>query len=222
MLTKIYYRIHRLFSDPAEREEYSKGYWQDKVRKAALILCQDTKGKLLEVGCGEGLFLVQLAKQNLNLEVWGIDNNAIRIEEAISKAQKAGLNNIKTDVQEAGNLSFAEASFDAIVCINVFFNMQAIDEIRRALAEMCRVCRNSGRIIFEIRNSRNPLLLLKYKLAKYYDYTVKDLPLHCYNPEEIEGLLKGLDLKVIRKIFIGAPLLRSLAPVIIYEAEKNV
>ena len=110
--------------------------------------------------------------------------------------------------------------FDAIVCINVFFNMDSLKSIELALKEMKRSCKNTGRIIFEFRNSANPLLKIKYKLARYYDGTVRDLHLNTYDPAQIEEILNNLDLIVTRKKFIGFPVPR-IAPVIMIEAKKR-
>lgn len=229
MLNNAYYWFHRLISQPQERGAYSGGYLQDKVRNKAVALCKSiSAGRVIEVGCGEGLFLRSLSAQNKNIEIWGVDNNASRLKKAEDKCRDVNLKNINLSLQEAGNLSFENNFFDAAICINVFFNMDSITSVINALYEMRRVCRKSGRIIFDFRNSTNPLLLLKYKLAPYYDSTVKNLPLKTYFPTQIERILKGLDLQIVSKIFIpplferGAGpfgfILESLAPIILIEA----
>jgi ubiquinone/menaquinone biosynthesis C-methylase UbiE len=220
MLKKFYCWFHRIISPPEQRGEYSSGYWQERIRKEALTLLRDIAGRVLEVGCGEGLFLVQLAKDNPHLAIWGIDNDIVRLEEADRKSKEKNLKNINLSLQEATRLSFENEYFDSIVCINVFFNMPSFDLVRQTLNQMKRVYKKSGRLIFEFRNSLNPLLLLKYGLARYYDATVKNLPLRCYRPRQIDSLLKDLNLKVKRKIFIGSFILKRFAPIILIEAEK--
>ncbi len=220
MLKKIYYWFHKLTSKPEERDEYSSGYWQDKVRKKTLLLCRGVKGRILEVGCGEGLFLTQLAKQDPVLEIWGVDNNPALLNKAETRIRESDFINTKLLIQEATNLSFEEAYFDTIICINVFFNLDSVDMVREVLNQMKRVCKKSGRIIFDIRNSTNFLLALKYKFARYYDETVKNLPLNTYNLRQIESILNGLNLKVVNKKFVGFPI-KIFAPIIIIEAKKE-
>lgn len=218
MLKKIYYLFYRLTSPAGERGEYSGGYWQRRVRQEALMLLDDLgKGRVIEVGCGEGFFLSQLAAKNPCLEIWGVDNNADRLKKAEDRCRDKKVN---LSLQDASALSFDDEFFDAIVCINVFFNMESLKSVELALREMKRSCKNTGRIIFEFRNSVNPLLKIKYKLARYYDGTLKGLSLNTYDPAEIEAILNNLGLIVTRKKIIGFPIPR-IAPVIMIEAKKR-
>ena len=97
MFEKIYYLFHRLLSKPDERGEYSGGYWQDMVRGKTLLLCRGLKGKVLEVGCGEGLFLVQLVRQNPDLGIWGIDNSDERLSQAKARLSEKNFASKKTE-----------------------------------------------------------------------------------------------------------------------------
>ena len=219
MLKKIYTWFHNLTSPAYERGEYSSGYWQDIVRRQALFLCRDLKGRLLEVGCGEGLFLARASAQNPDLEIQGVDNNASRLEKAGVVCKERKLNNISLSLEDAGDLSFADGSFDAVVCINVFFNLDSFQAVREVMIRLKHVCKNGGRIIFDFRNSLNPLLKVKYRLARYYDPTVKALPLNTYSPGQIESLVKELGLNIIRRRYVGFAL-RRFAPIIIIETQK--
>lgn len=218
MLERIYRLFHRLASPPGEREEYSRGYWQHRIRQEALKLCAGlNEGKVLEVGCGEGIFLNQLAAQNPCLEIWGVDNNADRLKKAEERRRNKKVN---LSLQDASALSFDNEFFDAIVCINVFFNMDSLKSVERALGEMKRSCKKAGRIIFEFRNSANSLLKIKYKLARYYDGTVNDIHLNTYDLAQIEEILNNLGMSITRKKFVGFPI-RQIAPVIMIEAKKR-
>lgn len=233
MLTKIYYWFHRLISKPEERGEHSSGYWLDKIRRETLMLCRDIRGKILEIGCGEGFFLMQLAKQNPYLEIWGIDNDSTRLNNAEKESKEKNLKNMHFTLEDATNLSFDDEYFDVVICINVFYNMESIELVRKTLGQMKRVCKKSGRLIFDFRNSLNPLLVLKYRFARYYDGTVKvkNLPLNTYNPEQIESILKNLNLKIVNKKFIPHLFsesagfigfsLKRFVPIVIVEAEKR-
>lgn len=219
MIKKLYHWLHRLTSNPEEREEYSGGYWQDMVRRQSLALCQGIKGKILEIGCGEGLFLSQLALQNPKAEIWGIDNNKDRLVQAEKRFSDKNLPNIRLSLQEAPNLSFADEYFDIIFCINVFFNMASLDLVEQTLTQMQRITKKGGRILFDFRNALNPLLKVKYKLARHYDDSVANLPLNAYRLKNIESILFSLGFRIIQKKFCGF-FLKSFAPIIIIEAEK--
>lgn len=219
MLKEFYYWFHKTISRPQERGEYSSGYWQDMVRTNALKLCESLDGNILEVGCGEGLFLTRLALAHKDKQIYGIDNCEDILQKADRRLKEKNIENVKLSCADATSLPFEDSYFDTVVCINVILNLDSIDVVKKALREITRVCKKEGKVIFDFRNSKNPLLYLKYKLASYYDKTVENLPLKTYRLEEILSLVEELDFKTIRKINLGFPLKRP-APIIILELKK--
>lgn len=219
MLERFYYWFRDVTSRPEERGEYSSGYWQDLIRQGARDMCRSGDGRLLEVGCGEGLLLAQLIKAFPGLEVWGVDGWS----EILSRARKR-LEGIRSGVSlhkaDAADLPFKDCFFDTVVCVNVYYNMESIQKVRNAILEMARVCKRGGRIVFDIRNSLNPLLVVKYKLARYYDATVTTLPLNTYNPGQIRSILKEAGFEVVqeRPLFFN---FKPLAPIIMFEAVRK-
>lgn len=221
MLKKIYSLFHTFISKSGERREYSGGYWQHKVREKALSLCDGAKnGKVLEIGCGEGFFLCELASKNPQSLIWGIDNNTQRLMKAETRCMDKGIKNINLSVANAQKLLFADKFFDLTVCINVFLNMESIAQVREVLKEVKRTSKNNAKFIFDFRNSANIFLKIKYKFAPYYDNTVKDLPLKTYAFREIEELLSELHFNISSKEHIGFGF-GKFSPIIIIEAENK-
>jgi ubiquinone/menaquinone biosynthesis C-methylase UbiE len=216
MIFGLYYRLHRFLSRRDERGEYSSGVWQDKIRSQTLPLCLSGGDRILEVGCGEGLFLGQLAQADPRFKLWGVDNSVERIEQA--RKRLAG-KDARLSAQDATQLSFGNESFDTVVCVNVFFNMPSIEAVNKTLAEMRRVCKTGGTIIFDFRNARNFLLAIKYRLAPFYDKTVKDLPLKTYHARQFQAMLDPIRVKMIQQIAIGFPV-KAMAPIILIKAQK--
>ncbi|MDD5044352.1 MAG: class I SAM-dependent methyltransferase [Candidatus Omnitrophica bacterium] len=216
MFEKIYYWLHRRISNPRERGEYSSGLWQDLVRKNTLALCIDKKENFLEVGCGEGLFLQQLAEKCPNLSLFGVDP----WNEILERARKKNIKNTRFYVASAQAMPFEQNFFDGVACINVFFNLPYDKDVISSLKEISRVSKKGAKIIFDIRNSLNPLLFLKYKFAKYYDKTVKDLPLRTYSLKKMTGYLNECGMEITKKIYLGFPY-NIFSPIIIMEARKR-
>ena len=216
MIKRIYYWLHDKTSLARERGEYSSGTWQDAVRKQALDLCAAKPGDILEVGCGEGLFLKQLKNKKPEARLWGIDNSPERIQQA---KQRLGAQ-ANLYVASATDLPFADNFFDAAVCINVIFNLPSADIVRQVLAEMQRVVKPEGAVIFDFRNAANWLLWVKYKLAPLYDATVRNLPLKTYYLSDIEDMCRQQKL-VIRASHSLGGMGKSMAPLILIEACKT-
>jgi ubiquinone/menaquinone biosynthesis C-methylase UbiE len=218
MIKRFYSWLYRITALPDERGEYSGGRWEALVRSRALELCRGATGKALEIGFGSGLFTLKLASQEPGLDVWGIDNNSLLLAQVLKKAADRKLVNLRLAIEDAKRLSFADGMFDRVICVNLFLNI-GFEPMAAILKEMKRVCSDTGRLIFEFRNSRNLFFVLKYRLSKYYDDTAP-YPLYTYSPEKIAGLLSKAGLKVKSKIEMGFPVKRY-APIVIIEAVKT-
>ena len=190
------------------------------IRAEALDLCRSDEGRVLEVGCGEGLFIAKLAKERPDLDICGVDIWKDILDKAKGRFEENDITNVKLHHCDASSLVFENGFFDVVVCINVFFNLPSEQKFNESLQEISRVCKSGGKIILDIRNSMNPLLWVKYRLAKYYDETVRDLPLKTYRLKKVTSFLKQHDFEIVNKRYIGFP--RSVfAPVIVVEARRR-
>ncbi len=89
LLQRLYYRWRDWTSKPSERGKRHAGHWQGEARDRALEMCQYATGRLLEIGCGEGLFLNAFLLRNHQAEVWGLDNYDAMLEAAKSELPAA-------------------------------------------------------------------------------------------------------------------------------------
>ncbi|MFC1496716.1 class I SAM-dependent methyltransferase [Candidatus Margulisiibacteriota bacterium] len=209
MITKLYRKILDIFSKAGEQGEYSAGYLQNKVREKALLWCQSLNGKLLEIGCGEGLFLQRLKESSF--ELFGLDNSKERTLAAERRLGSA----VKLYEADATLLPFENDYFDCIVCVNVIFNLPSKEVVEKTLSEIHRTLKKGGKVIFDFRNRKNILLFVKYSLAPLYDATVRKLPLMMYSLEEMRNLLGKYNFRITKTEKIGFS-----APVIMLKAEK--
>lgn len=217
MLKKIYSWLYRVTSKPDEKGERFGGRWQGEVRTGALGSCKGLRGKALEIGCGSGLFALKLAAQEPGLEVWGIDNNEALVRDVEKKAAEKKLGNLRLAFQDGKHLSFGDDTFDAVIGINLFLNLDT-SAIKALLLEMKRVCKSSGKIIFDYRSSRNLLFVIKYKFVRFYDDTAP-YPLYTHSPEQVEVLLKEAGLRILKSVHLGFPV-KWFAPIVLVEAQK--
>jgi ubiquinone/menaquinone biosynthesis C-methylase UbiE len=219
MLKTLYYRLHDAFAKPDQRGEYSAGAWQEMVRTRVLAYTKDMTGSLLEVGCGEGLFLTALRGMNQKAFLFGVDIWDKIIDRARERFREKGIIDISVRQADARELPFEDGWFDVTVCMNVLFNLPDEVTARAAISEMARVTKPNGRVIFDIRNAGNPLLALKYATAPWYDATVKDLPLKTYRLNRIVAAAREAGLAVESVDAIGLPW-RSIAPLLVISCRK--
>lgn len=109
---------------------------------------------VLEVGVGTGLSLPLYSK---NVYVTGIDISSEMLARAQARVKRDRLDNIvRLSVMDAENMAFADNTFDKVVAMYV---ASVVPDPERLVAEMCRVCKKNGEIIFVNHfHSKNPLL----------------------------------------------------------------
>lgn len=152
--------IHRSgFYDASPGGPLRHTLWQRWVRRTVRSLLNElldrttTIRTLMDVGCGRGDFVLQLAACYPQLaEVWGTD---FAPEMLLVAGQAAGKRSSRTFFQEADLLamSFESERFDVVLCINVLHHILDDDQ-DKALQELARITRRY--LILEIKNHSNP------------------------------------------------------------------
>jgi ubiquinone/menaquinone biosynthesis C-methylase UbiE len=170
---------------------------QERERRLLSLLrkqgCDSLETKrILEVGCGNGDLLRDFIKWGARPEnIIGIDLLPERVAEAIHLCPKA------IDIQQgnAAKLQFADESFDVIVQATVFTSVLDMNMKRQMAAEMFRVVKSDGLILwydYHMDNPKNP--------------DVKGV-----TAREISGLFPKCQIH-LQRITLAPPLARLLAP----------
>jgi arsenite methyltransferase len=99
--------------------------------------------RILDLGCGPGYYVAELAEQvGPEGAVAGLDLSAPML--AVARSRCEGLANTSLAEGEATALPFEDASFDAVVSVQV---MEYVPDVAAALAEIHRVLRPGGRVV---------------------------------------------------------------------------
>lgn len=110
-----------------------------------LSLCLRGKRRILDVGCGFGLFGCYFALRHPRLNYVGYDLNAARIDMARRAAERLALTNVRFDVADARALSLND-QFDAILTLDLLHHIDP--DSRRGLLKMFRAhLRPGGRLV---------------------------------------------------------------------------
>jgi methionine biosynthesis protein MetW len=116
----------------------------EKYVKALDLLKEDEFRRILDIGCGEGDFCLEMKKGPVPKEVVGIDIS----EKAVIKAGERGVKAISINVSEEP-LPFSDASFDAVFCGEVIEHVFDPDYL---LDEAYRVLKAGGLFIITTPN----------------------------------------------------------------------
>ena len=105
---------------------------------------------VLDLGCAGGFMAEALATRGA--KVTGVDPAAQAINAARAHADEAGLE-IQYYVGVGEKLSYEDATFDVVVCVDV---LEHVEDLTKVLAEVARVLKPGGLFLFDTIN-RNPL-----------------------------------------------------------------
>jgi SAM-dependent methyltransferase len=175
------------------------GRFQVQERERQVLRLLDDYGlmplagkRILEVGCGTGKWLRDLI-------AWGADPENIfgveLLQASAARARRLCPETVTIECASAAELHHPSASFDIVLQATVFTSVLDQDMKQAMAAEMLRVVRPTGIIVwydFFMKNPRNPYV---QPVAR----------------SDIQGLFPGCSLD-LRRITLAPPLARALAP----------
>ena len=100
---------------------------QERVKQTAASIPSDVK-TLLDVGCGNGIFLNYLNEARPDLELRGVDRSHTALTHVKVKKSQASI----TD------LPFEDNSFDAVTCLEVLEHIP-VPDYKKAISELARI-----------------------------------------------------------------------------------
>ena len=120
----------------------------DAMRRMALppvvrALADHPSPAVLDVACGTGRFMVQLASALPRARRYGVDLSPFYAARARAQLSAAHVRDASVLSENAETLPFRDASFDAVTCVFLFHELPR-DARRRVLAEIRRVLKPGG------------------------------------------------------------------------------
>ena len=123
--------------------------------------------KVLDIGCGPGFPLIELAQRlGETSEVFGIDPWDRAIDRVKLKIKIHDLSNVKVIKGVAEDLPFDDSYFDLIVSNNGINNVK---DMKLSLSECSRVCKSGGQFVITVNLEETMIEfynVFKYVLAK--------------------------------------------------------
>jgi len=145
--------------------------------------------KILDAGCGYGIYSLILAEKGYNLT--SLDIEAIRIKEIESMKNEYGFikDKIKTKIGSLTNLPFKNEEFEVIICSEV---LEHIKDYKKAFLELGRVLKKNGALIVSVPTDSEQNLINFKKFGH-------ERP--GYSINMISGMASKLRLKIERVFF---------------------
>jgi len=113
------------------------------------ILSLSQKDRVLDLCCGQGRHLIELAKRGFQ-DIEGLDRSHYLIQKAKTQAKKEGLN-IKFREGDARKLPYLSDTMDVVMILaNSFGYFETLQDDLRVLREVFRVLKPWGRLLIDV------------------------------------------------------------------------
>ena len=198
------YELEYDFLEASKKGTLAERLFHPKRVKAVLSLIKGNNLNILELGCGTGLILVNLAKNN---KATGMDISEWCILKAREHSKKRGVNpNLLV-----GNISaipLKPNSFDVIVMAGVVEHLRG--DLNKVVFDVCNLLKKDGKLIVSVpySNPLNPLTnrkifdFLRRILSGRKDIDIEDFHQH-FSVERLKNLFKGFKALKVKKIGFG-------------------
>lgn len=156
VLIKEYSRLARIY------DSRWKSYSEATTKEILARLSPKNSDKILDVGCGTGFLLYHLLERYPDIQLSGVDPVKAMLDVARKRLP------VRVDIREgwAGQLPFADHSFNVVLSNSVF---HYIRDIQTALREVRRVLRPGGQLV------------ITDWCYNYFTTRLTDLFLRCFN-----------------------------------------
>ena len=114
--------------------------------RRVLPATQGDLDRILDAGCGPGVFTLELAKLHPKAQVVGIDIDEAAIERNRRIAKEAGLANCRFEVADVEDLPYRD-EFDLVLCVD---NLEHIEDDEAAMRSLARALAPGGRLVVHV------------------------------------------------------------------------
>ena len=144
--------LNRLLSIGQDR------YWRKRAIDFLNLINNDL---ILDVATGTGDMILEVAKRNPSIRIFGLDFNQRMLELGRLKINKSGYRNyVSFQIGSGECLPFFDNSFDGVVCA---FGIRNFADVQLGLCEFYRVLKPGGRlVVLEFSVPHNQILGMVY------------------------------------------------------------
>ena len=191
--------VIRAYDDPIVRAYCWGRFWILRQRFLDEIgQYLPSRGRVLDLGCGFGLFSLYYASVHSALTVEGFDLNPRRIAMARTAAARLGLANVRYEVGDV--LAYrGGARFDAAYMLDIVHHIPP-EAVRPLLEQVAKTLPAGGRLLVKDVD-RQPAYKrwFTHALDKVMDPRT---PVHYWSPEELGALLEDVGFEVHRHLMV--------------------
>ncbi|MGZ3713285.1 MAG: class I SAM-dependent methyltransferase [Bdellovibrionota bacterium] len=188
-------------------------FWhREKFMEVAKLVKNAGAKTVLDFGCGPGSFLAVLGETVPGVQAIGVDIASPQIDFAGKNIASKFPGNIKFQLLNGEKLPYADASFDAVTCIEVIEHIHPF-LAAKILAEARRVLKPDGIFVLTTPNYRSFWPMIEWLLERASPVKYHDQHISKFTPNSLVKFLEtcGFEISGINSIFVTAPFLNPFS-----------
>ncbi len=188
-------RIVRAYDDPIVRA-YCRARFMILRQRFLFEIGQylPRSGRVVDVGCGFGLFALYFAIRIPTIHLQGFDLSEYRIQLARRAARRLGVENVEFHVGDATRFQI-DQPIAAAYMLDLIHHVPE-QSVKPLVATIAANLGADGRLLLkDIESSRSYKLVFTWLLDKLMDYRT---PVRYWTPEEVQSMLESVGFEVYR------------------------
>jgi ubiquinone/menaquinone biosynthesis C-methylase UbiE len=134
-------------------------------RDVAEFCFSDTRGLVLDAGCGNGNLLMR-ALPSLKADYVGTDFSKNMLGRATTRARDSDVGNALFLQSSVDHLPFKDQSFDRVICSGVLTCLSTVGKATAAMKEFQRVLKPGGLLVVDFFNSKSHFTIIRKHLFR--------------------------------------------------------
>ena len=188
VIREEYNRISDKYAELYEGDGPLQYFYQSRLKLVSELLEPGTRGMLLDVGSGPGIFGDQA--RALGFQYVAADVSVGMARESLKRAPR----DTRAVAASADALPFPDAAFDAVTALGVF---EYVERLELAFAECGRVLRPGGRFVVSVLNHRSPYRWFQ-RIRRRFTPGTDRIPAVHFTRSRANALLSGAGFQVTR------------------------
>jgi ubiquinone/menaquinone biosynthesis C-methylase UbiE len=168
---------------PIYKKSIRGHFYTMRIRKI-LRLTNPAGATVLDVGFGAGPLLAVLSRFTAQPNVYGLEASEAELLKARKAFRQIGLDGISLVVGDACDMTFREAIFDVVYCMDV---LEHVKTTEAALREMKRVLKSTGTLAISLPSEN-----VFYNIGRYTVGSRHKPKTHYWKPADITRQVKTL------------------------------
>lgn len=188
------------------KENLLQRYWHWRRFSEVGKLVDKVEGKVLDIGCADGVFSRIILDKSQAKELMGIDVLKTSVDwankhwkESLPAGRQA---NMRFEIGDAHKLRFPSRSFDAVFVLEV---LEHVADPKRVLLEIKRVLKKGGYGIFLVPSDSRLFRVIWFFWTKTRGKIWDDTHIQTYRNNQLTRLAKdlGFRIEVDKKFILG-------------------